>query len=327
MKILITGGAGFIGSNFVRYILENHSDYEVVVLDKLLHSGRIESLKDVMNKITFIKGDICKKDDVEKAIHDCNFVVNFAAQSHVDRSIIEAGSFIYNEVLGTYRLLQSARSHNIEKFVQIGTDEVYGSTKINSFKEVDNLDPSNPYSASKAGADLFVRVFYKTYDMFAMITRSGNNYGPYQHPEKFIAKTIIYALLNKKIPIYGKGNNIRDWIFVMDNCKAIDLVLHKGKKGEIYNIGGSQEFDNITIAKNILKLLSKPDNLIEFVEDRPGHDFRYSMNIEKIKKLGWSPKITLDVGLEKTTDWYIKNEWWWKPILQKQQIDFHLWWK
>jgi dTDP-glucose 4,6-dehydratase len=323
VKILITGGAGFIGSNFVRYVLKNHPDYEVVVLDALTYAGRKENLKDVWDKITFIKGDITKKEDVEKAIRGCNLIVNFAAETHVDRSIIEAGNFVLTDVFGTYNLLEACRKFDIEKFEQISTDEVYGHILKGSFKEEARLNPRNPYAASKASADLLCKSYFETYGLPLVITRSTNNYGPFQHPEKFVAKTIIYSLLNKKIPVYGSGKNVRDWIFVEDNCEAIDLVLHKGKDGEIYNIAGKQELENIEVVRTILKLMNKPENLIEFVKDRPSHDLRYSLDISKIEKLGWKPKTKFEEGIKRTIQWYKANKWWWKVIIEKGEINFH----
>jgi len=315
MRIIITGGAGFIGCNFVRYMLKRYPTEEIVVLDKLTYAGRLENLQDVMDKITFIKGDICNKEDVEK-VGDCDIIFNFVAETHVDRSIIDAGVFVKTDVLGTYTLLEYARRYDVEKYIQISTDEVYGSIEKGSFKEDDILDPSSPYSASKAGADLLVKAYYKTYGLPVLITRSSNNFGPYQYPEKLIPVLILNALHEKSLPIYGEGKNIRDWIYVLDNCEAIDLIFQKGKIGEIYNIGTGNEKTNIEIANLILKGLNKPKSLIEFVMDRPGHDFRYSLNCEKIKKLGWKPKVRFEEGIEKTIKWYVENRWWWEPLLQ-----------
>ncbi len=315
MRILITGGAGFIGCNFIRCMLERYPDDEIVVLDKLTYAGRLENLQDVMGKITFVKGDICNREDVEK-VGDCDVIFNFAAETHVDRSTIDAGVFVKTDVLGTYNLLEYARRYDIEKYIQISTDEVYGSIEKGSFKEEDILDPSSPYSASKAGADLLVRAYYKTYGLPVLITRSSNNFGPCQYPEKLIPVLILNALHDKPLPIYGEGKNIRDWIYVMDNCEAIDFVFQKGKIGEVYNIGAGNERMNIEIANIILKELNKPMSLIRFVEDRPGHDFRYSLNCEKIKKLGWAPRYKFEDALKETIKWHIENEWWWKPLLE-----------
>ena len=308
MRILITGGAGFIGCNFVRYMLGKYSDDEIVVLDKLTYAGRLENLQEVMNKITFIKGDICDEEDVKK-VGDCDVIFNFAAETHVDRSIIDAGVFVKTDVLGTYSLLEYARRHDIENYIQISTDEVYGSTEKGSFKDDDVLNPSSPYSASKAGADLLVKAYFKTYNLPVLITRSANNFGPYQYPEKLIPVLILNALHDKPLPIYGDGKNIRDWIYVLDNCSGIDMVFQKGKIGEIYNIASGNEKQNIEIANLILEELGKPKSLIKFVEDRPGHDQRYSLNIEKIRKLGWNSRYRFEDALTKTIRWYKENEW------------------
>lgn len=323
MKVLVTGGAGFIGSNFVSYMIEKYHDCEVIVLDKLTYAGRKENLQGLLDKIKFVKGDISKREDVEKVVKGCDFIANFAAETHVDRSIIEAGTFVLTDVLGTYNLLEACRKFEVKKLVQISTDEVYGHVLKGSFNEEDKLSPRNPYAASKASADLLCKAFFETYGLPVTITRSTNNYGYYQHPEKLIPKTIIYALLNKKIPIYGEGKNVRDWIFVKDNCEAIDLVLRNGENGEIYNIAGKQELENIQVVKNILKIMGKPESLIQFVKDRPGHDLRYSLDISKIEKLGWRPKTKFEEGIRKTIEWYKTNEWWWRPITEKQEIDFY----
>jgi dTDP-glucose 4,6-dehydratase len=323
MKILVTGGAGFIGSNFIRHTLKGHPHYEITVLDKLTYAGRKENLQDIWDKIVFLKGDITKKEDIEKTAKDCDCIVNFAAETHVDRSIIEAGTFVLTDVLGVYNLLEVTREFDVPKFVQISTDEVYGHILKGSFKENDVLNPRNPYSASKAGAELLCRAYFETYGTGTIITRSSNNYGPYQHPEKLIPKTIIHALLNKPIPVYGTGENVRDWLYVEDNCEAIDLILHKGKSGEVYNIAGNQELENIQVIKTILKLTDKPDSLIRFVKDRPGHDLRYSILVAKMQELGWKPKTKFKEGIMKTIQWYRENSEWWKPIIEKEQINFH----
>jgi dTDP-glucose 4,6-dehydratase len=323
MRILITGGAGFIGSNFVHFMLRERPDYEIVVLDKLTYAGRKENLQDVWNKITFLKGDVTRKRDVEKAATDCDCVVNFAAETHVDRSIIEAGSFVLTDVLGVYNLLETAREFDISKFVQISTDEVYGHILKGSFKETDKLKPRNPYSASKAGAEMLCRAYHETYGFHVVTTRSSNNYGPNQHPEKLIPKTIIGALLNKPIPVYGAGKNVRDWLFVEDNCEAIDVVLHKGKSGEVYNVASNQELENVQVVKAILNLTGKTEDLVKFVEDRPGHDLRYSMQTRRIQELGWKARTKFRAGIARTVQWYRQNVEWWKPIIEKEQIDFH----
>ncbi|MEM2772748.1 MAG: dTDP-glucose 4,6-dehydratase [Candidatus Pacearchaeota archaeon] len=322
MNVLVTGGAGFIGSNFVRYLLRKYSDYKIVVLDKLTYSGRIENLHDIIDKIELIKGDIANKEDVKKVIKDVDLIINFAAETHVDRSIISSEEFIITNIYGTYNLLESIRKYDNKRLVHISTDEVYGQIINGSFKEGDKLNPRNPYSASKACADLLCLSFFETYGIDVVITRSTNNYGPYQHPEKLIPKSIIYFLQNKKIPIYGSGNAIRDWIYVEDNCEAIDIVLHHGKKGEIYNIASDEEKSVIDVVKTILKILNKGEDLIEYVKDRPGHDLRYSLDTNKIRKLGWFSKTRFEDGIKKTIKWYLANEWWWKPIIYND-LDFH----
>jgi len=317
MRILITGGAGFIGCNFVRYMLDTYPDDEIVVLDKLTYAGRSENLQDVQDRITFIKGNICDRNDVE-AVGDCDVIFNFAAETHVDRSILDAGIFVQTDVIGTYNLLEYARRHDVDRYIQISTDEVYGSTVDGSFKEEDMLDPSSPYSASKAGAELLVRAYHKTYGLPVMITRSSNNFGPFQFPEKLIPVLIIKALHNEPLPIYGDGLNVRDWIYVMDNCRAIDVVFRKGEVGGIYNIGADNERTNLEIAKLILEELGKSESLIEFVEDRPGHDFRYSLDIKRIHELGWAPACEFEGAMRETIRWYMGNEWWWKPLVDEK---------
>ncbi|MCK4730965.1 MAG: dTDP-glucose 4,6-dehydratase [Methanophagales archaeon] len=309
MRILITGGAGFIGCNFVRYMLEKYPDDEIVVLDKLTYAGRLENLQEVMNKITFIKGDICDNEDVKK-VGDCDVIFNFAAETHVDRSILDAGVFVKTDVLGTYTLLEYARKHDVEKYIQISTDEVYGSIDKGSSSEEDVLDPSSPYSASKAGADLLVKAYHRTYGLPVLITRSSNNFGPYQYPEKLIPVLILKAMHDEPLPIYGNGRNIRDWIYVLDNCSGIDTVFQRGKIGEIYNIASGNEKQNIEIANLILGELDTPKSLIKFVEDRQGHDQRYSLNIEKVKKLGWNSRYRFEDALTETIRWYKENERW-----------------
>ncbi len=323
MRLLVTGGAGFIGSNFVHHFLKAHQNHEIIVLDKLTYAGRKENLQDIWDKITFIQGDITRKEDVEKSARGCDCIVNFAAETHVDRSILDAGTFVLTDVLGVYNLLEAARRYNVSKFVQISTDEVYGDILTGSFKESDRLNPRNPYSASKAGAELLCRAYFETYGLFVTVTRSSNNYGPNQHPEKLIPKTIIHALLSKPIPVYGTGKNIRDWVYVEDNCEAINCVLNEGKSGETYNVAGNQELENLQVVKTILKLADKPESLITFVKDRPGHDLRYSINAKKLWKVGWKPRTNFNVGIKKTLQWYQQNVEWWKPIIEKEQINFH----
>jgi dTDP-glucose 4,6-dehydratase len=316
MRILVTGGAGFIGSNFVYFMLRRHPRDQIVVLDKLTYAGNINNLKTAMKKIEFVKGDICDRKLVEKITKGTDAVVNFAAESHVDRSIEEPEPFLTTNVLGTQILLEAARRFDIEKFVQISTDEVYGSAPKGSFKEGDLLKPSSPYAASKAAADMVAHSYFITYDLPVLITRSTNNFGPYQYPEKLIPKSIINAISDKPLPIYGDGKNVRDWLYVTDNCEAIDLVLYKGKRGEVYNVGAGNEEMNIKIANLILEELGKPKSLIKFVEDRLGHDFRYSLNCIKIGKLGWLAKTSFEQGIRKTISWYEENEWWWTPLVK-----------
>ncbi len=314
MKLLITGGAGFIGSNFVKHIIREYPAYEITVLDKLTYAGNKNNLKEDLKKIKFIKGDVCDKKIVEKLVKKSDVIVHFAAETHVDRSIIDAGSFVLTDVFGTYQLMEACKKFGIEKFVHISTDEIYGQIIRGSFRETDKLEPRNPYSASKAGAELLARSFFITHNVPVVITRSSNNFGPYQHPEKMIPLFITNAMQNKKLPLYGDGKNIRDWLHVADNCKAIDLVMHEGKTGEIYNIGGDNERMNIDITRLILKFLGKPESLIEFVRDRPGHDIRYSLDSTKIKKLGWRTEFKFEEALRQTVEWYKKNSWWWKPL-------------
>lgn len=306
LKIMITGGAGFIGSNFVHYIANKYDDYEITVLDKLTYAGDMENLAGLEN-INFIKGDIADEVAASQAMEDADYVVNFAAETHVDKSITDPAAFVKSDVLGTQNLLELVRKYDVEKYIQISTDEVYGSILEGSFKETDNIDPSSPYSASKAGGDLLVSAYYKTYGIPVMITRSSNNFGPRQFPEKLIPLFILKALHDEKLPVYGDGKNVRDWIYVEDNCAGVDTVLHKGKIGEVYNIGGGNEKNNLEITKLILEKLGKPETLIEHVEDRLGHDRRYSLDATKTKKLGWEPKWSFEDAMEKTVNWYKEN--------------------
>lgn len=316
MKLLITGALGFIGSNFVRHLASEYHDYEITNLDNITYAGNPENLRDVeKNKnYMFVKGDICDSRVVDELAKNKDAIINFAAETHVDRSIIESGTFVKTDVIGTHNLLEAARKHSIKKFIQISTDEVYGSIEDGSFNENSLLQPNSPYSASKAGADMLVRAYNKTFNIPTLITRSSNNYGQYQHPEKFIPLFITNLLENKKVPLYGDGLNVRDWLFVLDNCEAIDLVFRKGKIGETYNIGGECEKRNIDVVKLILKHLGKDDNFIEYVNDRPAHDRRYSLDSRKIKSLGWAPKTRFENGLKMTIDWYKNNGQWWEKL-------------
>lgn len=313
-KILVTGGAGFIGSNFVKYMLDKYSDYEIINLDALTYCGNLENLKDIedMDNYTFVKGDIRDKELVDDLVSKVDYVINFAAESHVDRSIEDPEIFIKSNVLGTQVLLNAAKNLGVEKYIQISTDEVYGTLgETGYFSETTPLQPNSPYSASKAGGDLITRAYFETFDLPINITRCSNNYGPYQFPEKLIPLMISNALEDKKLPIYGDGKNIRDWLHVYDHCQAIDLVLHEGKLGEVYNIGGHNERQNIQIVKLILEALGKDESLIEFVADRLGHDRRYAIDADKIRnELGWEPKYTFETGIKETIQWYLDNQDW-----------------
>lgn len=310
MKLLITGGAGFIGSNFIHYTLRHHKKDEVVNLDKLTYCGNLENLRDIEKdpRYKFIKGDICNEKLVEKIFQKekPDFILNFAAETHVDRSIKNPKAFIKTDIFGTHVLLDTAKRYGVKRFLQISTDEVYGSIKKGKFKEIDPLMPNSPYAASKAGADLLVRAYFKTFGLPVLITRSSNNFGPCQYPEKLIPLFITNILRGKKVPLYGTGLNVRDWIYVLDNCAGIDIVLRKGKIGEVYNIGGGNEKTNLEIAKIILKELGKDETWIEYVKDRPGHDFRYALDTGKIRKLGWEPKYSFEKAIRETIRWYKK---------------------
>ncbi|TAL48134.1 dTDP-glucose 4,6-dehydratase [archaeon] len=320
MKILVTGGAGFIGSNFVHHVIGEHKDDEITVIDDLTYAGRKENLQDVMKDIEFVKGDIADEKIVSKLVKRSDAIVNFAAETHVDRSILSAGDFVRTNVFGVHTLMEASKKFGIKKFVHISTDEVYGSIDSGSFKETDMLNPSSPYAASKAAADLLARSYFITHNVPLVITRTCNNFGPFEHIEKFIPKVISNAIQNKHIPIYGDGTNMRDWIFVNDNCKAVYTVLEKGKLGEIYNISADKEMKNIDLAIMILEIMGKPSNLIEFVKDRPGHDRRYSIDCSKIKSLGWKPEIDFEQALGQTIEWYHSNKNWWKS---SESDDFH----
>ena len=316
MRILVTGGLGFIGSNFIRHMLYKYEDVHITNLDLMTYCGNPENLLDIqhMPNYKFIKGDVRKKEDVENAIKNCDAVVHFASESHVDRSITGPEIFVTTDVYGTYQLLEAARKNDIKKHIQISTDEVYGSIQEGSFTESSPLNPSSPYSASKAGADLLTIAYFKTYGLPVYITRSSNNYGPYQYPEKLIPLFITNAIDNKPLPLYGDGKNVRDWLYVLDNCSAIETVLRDGKIGEIYNISSGEEKSNIETTNLILKKLHKKFNLITPVRDRLGHDRRYSITNDKIKSLGWEPNYRFQYGMKETIWWYTHNEWWWRPL-------------
>ncbi|EHB54612.1 dTDP-glucose 4,6-dehydratase [Paenibacillus lactis] len=319
MKLLITGGAGFIGSNFILYMMQQHPDYMIINMDALTYAGNLENLKSIENELnyTFIKGDIADKQAVDQIFQQgIDVVVNFAAESHVDRSILEPEVFVNTNVLGTQVLLDASKKYGVTKFVQVSTDEVYGSLgETGLFSESTPLAPNSPYSASKAGGDLLVRAYHETFGLPVNITRCSNNYGPYQFPEKLIPLMISRALNDEILPVYGDGMNIRDWLYVEDHCSAIDLVIHQGRVGEVYNIGGNNERTNIHIVKTILEELGKPEALIQFVEDRPGHDRRYGIDPTKImNELGWKPKHNFETGIKETIAWYLSNKEWWTRI-------------
>lgn len=318
MKFLVTGGAGFIGSNFIRHMLDVHPDLEIINYDILTYAGNLDNLKDIdkQPRYTLIKGDICDQALVNATLEKfpVDAIVHFAAESHVDRSITNPSAFVKTNVLGTHTLLEAARKHAVQKFIHISTDETYGSIMNGSFKETDILSPSSPYSASKAGSDLLALSYFTTYHLPLIVTRCTNNFGPYQFPEKLIPLFITNLLEGKKVPVYGTGKNIRDWIHVIDHCRAVEFLLEKGIPGEVYNIGGGHEKTNLEITSKILDLLGKDTSMVEYVTDRPGHDFRYSLDCSKLRKMGWKPQYSFEEALEETVTWYCHNAWWWQPL-------------
>jgi len=319
-EILVTGGAGFIGSNYVRHAIAVHPDWRVTTLDKLTYAGRLENLKDVLDhpRHEFVKGDVADPAVAGPLVTASDIVVHFAAETHVDRSILSAGEFITTDVFGTFVLLEAARqAPHLQRFVQISTDEVYGSVPEGSSRETDELRPRNPYSASKAGADRLAYSYWATYDVPVVITRASNNYGPNQFPEKIIPLFVTNALDDIPVPLYGDGLNERDWLHVSDHCRAIDVAIERGTSGEVYNIGGGNSVRNADLTRRILQLLDKPESLVKRVQDRPGHDRRYSLDTGKLQGLGWKPAIDFERGLADTIAWYRANEWWWRPIKQE----------
>jgi dTDP-glucose 4,6-dehydratase len=327
MKLLVSGGAGFIGSNFIRYIFGSHPDWQLTNLDKLTYAGNLENLKDVekLPGYKFIKGDIADRELVDGALKSgCDCIVNFAAESHVDRSIMDASPFVDTNIKGAQVLLEGARDHKVQRFLQVSTDEVYGSRDEGYFTESSPLNPSSPYSASKAAADLLCLAYYKTHGLPVLITRCTNNYGPFQFPEKLIPLIITNLLEDKPVPVYGDGLNRRDWIYVEDHCRALEAVILKGRPGQVYNIAGGQESANLEIIKMLLGIMGKPEKLITFVNDRPAHDRRYAIDCSKINgELGWVPRYSLEKALQGTVDWYLGNQAWWRNIKSGEYSEYY----
>ncbi len=325
MRLLVTGGAGFIGSNFIRYMLDKHPRYEIINFDKLTYAGNPDNLRDIEknSRYRFVKGDIADAASIGELAPRVDAIVNFAAETHVDRSIHEPGGFIQTDIVGIYTLLEAVRKHKVEKLVLVSTDEVYGSIDEGSFCEADRLNPSSPYSASKAGGELLALAYHKTFRLPVCITRGSNTYGPYQYPEKVIPLFVTNALDDIPLPLYGDGKNVRDWLHVLDHCSAVDLVLHKGTPGEVYNVGGGNERANIELTHMILEMLNKPKSLINMVTDRPAHDRRYSITCEKIARLGWSPAQAFEDGLKSTVQWYARNEWWWRKLKSGEYLEYY----
>ncbi len=317
-NLLVTGGAGFIGSNFVRYMLKKYRDIRIVVYDKLTYAGNLDNLEDVSQdeRYKFVRGDIADREAVAGVLvaNEIDTVVNFAAESHVDRSILNPDAFIQTNVVGTYVLLDECRKYGVERFLQVSTDEVYGSIPQGFFKEGDPLEPNSPYAASKAAGDLMAHAYHVTYGMNVVITRGSNTFGPYQYPEKLLPLFITNAIDNEPLPLYGDGMQVRDWLYVEDHCSGIEVALQRGKAGEVYNIGGENERHNIDVVRQMLKILGKPESLIHPVADRPGHDRRYALDTAKLHALGWEQAYTFDQALEATVRWYVENEWWWRKI-------------
>ena len=323
MRLLVAGGAGFIGSNYVTHRLDEHPDDSVRVLDKLTYAGRRENLDGLADdRWELVEADIADRDAVRAALEDCDAVVNFAAESHVDRSIEAPGEFITTDVYGTYVLLEAARDAGV-RHLQVSTDEVYGDFELGSASEESQLNPSSPYSASKAGGDLLVSAFARTYDSEALIIRASNNYGPRQHPEKLIPLCILNALAGDPLPVYGDGMQVRNWLYVEDCCAAIDAVLERGESGQVYNVGGPDELPNLDVVRRILALTDRDESLISYVKDRPGHDRRYSLSAARLEALGWKAAVGFDEGIERTVNWYRENQWWWEPIRSGEYREYY----
>ena len=326
MKILVTGGAGFIGSNFIRHVLGSHAEDTVVNLDKLTYAGNAENLADLAGdpRYTFVHGDICDAKIVRDVARGVDAIVNMAAATHVDRSLMEPDEFLRTDVFGVFTVLEAVRELKIARVVHIGTDEVYGSVERGASREGDPLRPTNPYSASKAAGDLLALAYWQTHRVPVLITRSSNNFGPYQYPEKVVPLFVTNALDDQPLPLYGDGKNVRDWLYVLDNCAAIDLVLRRGREGEVYNVGGGHEVENIVLTREILRLTGKPETLVRPVKDRPGHDRRYALDSKKIHQLGWSPRHRFGEALASTVAWYREHETWWRPL---KSGEFRAWYE
>jgi dTDP-glucose 4,6-dehydratase len=326
-NLLVTGGAGFIGSNFVRYMLERYPDLHVVVFDKMTYAGNLDNLEDVSENenYRFMRGDIADRQAIARLLdsNEIDTVVNFAAESHVDRSILDPDAFIQTDVVGVYTLLDECRKLEIERVLHVSTDEVYGSIAEGAFKEGDPMKPNSPYAASKAGGELMVRAYNVTFGLNAMVTRGSNTFGPYQYPEKLLPLFITNAIDGEPLPLYGDGRQVRDWLYVDDHCAGIDLVLRQGKPGEAYNLGGENERHNIDVVRQMLSILDKPESLIQHVEDRPGHDRRYALDNSKIRELGWQPSLSFDQALERTVRWYADNEHWWRKLKSGEYLDYY----
>lgn len=325
MRLLVTGGAGFMGSNFIRYILATYQEYEVVNLDKLTYAGNLDNLKDIDGnpRYTFVRGDIADARCVDKLARETDVIINYAAETHVDRSIMEARDFAVTDVIGTLTLLEAVEKFKIPRMIQISTDEVFGSIEKGEFTEESPLLPNSPYSASKAGGDLLCRAFLKTYGTPVIVTHSCNFYGPYQYPEKVIPLFVTNIIEGKKVPLYGEGHNVREWIYTEDHCRAIDTLLHKGVTGEVYNIGTGEGISNLELTKIILREFGKDEQWIQRVKDRPGHDYRYSVNADRLRSLGWKPSVKFEEGIRKTIHWYQDNAWWWKKLKDEGYKEYY----
>lgn len=322
MKLLVTGGCGFIGSNFIKWMLSRHDDVEIINVDNLSCSSNVNTFRGICeSRYRFIKGDIADMALMQSLVREVDAVINLAAETHVDRSIANPEPFLKSNIIGAFNLLEAIRKADLKvRLIQVSTDEVYGDITEGSFKESDCLLPSNPYAASKASADMFCLAYHRTYNLDVTVTRCTNNFGPYQFPEKLIPKTIIRANLNLKVPVYGSGENIRDWIYVLDHCEALEKVLMHGRAGEIYNVSAGNEYRNLEVVERILEIMDRPMELIELVEDRPGHDVRYSLDSSKIRALGWRPKRSFEEALEETVRWYVENESWWRPLATEKVL-------